>query len=676
MGGWLSSNEKQITPQADNNTMVPPFKLKAIPTAVRAFGRPSNEKKALNAASTLVQAAMAPSVVAQRAPAAARWKSEFVGEPLRGPSALASMPRLAQLETSVRARHVRLESGLQKLVALQDAGQLHEATAVIRDIEAASRELDTSRSELLSAAANHPERGAGLRRRFGVPNPEMRTAPPLSGQRLVAAIDFFGRFQNFTRGGVLATVPARLVARGVTGVSPRILLAGSELLRSAHGSFDRTGSANVQHVGSVFRSVLEAVQLDVKRPLTQREVDLAFLQTWSTDGRGKVPEPGLISDAMTIFGKPVSDVMTKMRSNIRAEIDGELQVGRFCLEVRERLLAEYDGEKFKMPLPAHFDAEYRRGREHVVLSNGRDLAANQHLAHVWAHGALMPEKLTAMLKSAGLNANERGVVLEGYYGHHPSHFPAMLLGAGRLATPDFGLLVSLGLPKPAANRLSTLWATSTALNTSWGPRVLQIAERPLTAAEFNDLLRDAAPLRAAVAALPREVRHQLLQDDVGQFTFDGMPKWSQTISLRPNANGIAPTTTGDLAKALAEETIAGYMIFNLARAYGSRAQIKEALNAKDPSTQHPFVEQTKRVELALGFTFDSHLLRMRQLTLADPQFTARGRAILADPRLLAEYNAVQGEVSDAAAVNRWFDARPADTFAIDRLARVVEPFFE
>ncbi len=441
-----------------------------------------------------------------------------------------------------------------------------------------------------------------------------------------------------------------VVAPGVEHLSPQALHGMIRLLADRFGSYDMAGAANVNHVLSVAREALPLVSRELGRPLSQREVDLIFLETAATDFRGKILDLKVLAEQVTANGKKVIENYEIMRANVEVEINAA--AGAQLADAGLRDIVARLAKAQALPASASAVAEHpivveaklgpaqRRQlesfwREHV-LERDFVFVTNPILAGTWAHGVLDARPVIDAARVGGAKPHEVKRLVLSHYVHHLSHFPARLLGAGGFPKPDFvkiaDELVREGVmprreAKAFATTLSGWWDVAVPYYTKWAPKLdAALREgRGLRADEMAAAFKEAEGIRRQVEALPPEVRAQLLADNLGQFTHDGMPKWTGLAMLPPT-----PATMGELSKRLAATMITPYLTFDLLRDYPGAAEAHAAI----AQGTHPHVQKIRSIETALGFeVVPGTPVSLRPLEPGTPKYREHALRIVSDAQL-------------------------------------------
>ncbi|MEO0814530.1 MAG: hypothetical protein AAFY60_16845, partial [Myxococcota bacterium] len=191
---------------------------------------------------------------------------------------------------------------------------------------------------------------------------------------------------------------------------------------------------------------------------------------------------------------------------------------------------------------------------------------------------------------------------------------------------------------------------SIALAAQWRPVLNGISARAAGAALTNGerarYAQDAAGLRAAIKKLPEHVRWQLTNDDAGQFTPLGLPKWLNMFRGMPPA----PTSTGGLIRAVYDKAHQPYKEENEARGSG------EGFGKHSATAAHRL-----GLELAHG-----------ELTVDSKVLLGNGSAKRRDAAARAISEATSAPSGSAQDVIEWFAQQPASHF---REARAGESAF-
>lgn len=614
----------------------------------------------------------------------------------------------------VPSAEVPLTPAIERVLAGVDT-QLGVVTSAIDDLAAVSREwralpnddprkpaaaerVDAAADRYSTATTHYDQRRAGaleltartlpaavetVRARIGEPNPEMAASSAASGNgvdgprttsirsstdvRMATLVDYFATFRATETLGI----PARELAPGVTGVSPRVLQAASELIRGRYGSYD-PHATNIAHLGSVFRENVEDIYANRARRkvsgatsespvLTQADLDQVFLETVATDLRGKIGNPAELESAMTAYGLTAGELQTILTRNVA---DGILHPSA-DVQARARDLLVNDG-KGTQPLRPELE-EQAIVLKNSVLTEGRDISVATFQSGTRVHGILEPGQVIHSLRSAGCNPDQAKRVVIAMYAHHATHYPVLGLAAGGLHPPDFSVAVREGvLTAPEGQMLATLYREAFSFYGKWAARY-GAHENGFSPAQWNEMLGDSAGLRDAVSSLPDYARRQLINDDIGQFTRDGFPKWTQLMTMLHK-----PQTNADLLRALSLNAIQPYLNSNIAREYTS---FEDARRHMFDSGRDRFASHLQTMTGATGYRIDPSTLTMRPLEPGTTPYINRAWYIVSNPQLRAAF--VGNGATSARDVfrqhtpeeiTRWFESQPANPAAIDGLA--------
>ncbi|MEM6734117.1 MAG: hypothetical protein AAF658_21320, partial [Myxococcota bacterium] len=211
---------------------------------------------------------------------------------------------------------------------------------------------------------------------------------------------------------------------------------------------------------------------------------------------------------------------------------------------------------------------------------GTSLYLRDFQAGTLMHGIGHLDDIVGLVVRAGGTKASSKRVAECQLGHHMAGFVAY--GFSELdAIPDFEALATSGYIRATiAERLDTLYREAIALAKQWRPTLDQASRSggapSLTNRQRAEYARDAAALRAAIARLPEAVRWQLTNDDAGQFTPVGLPKWLNMFRGMPPA----PATMGELVRAVYDRAHQPYKEENEARGSGENFEASSAVAAE------------------------------------------------------------------------------------------------
>ncbi len=480
---------------------------------------------------------------------------------------------------------------------------------------------------------------------------------------------------QFQEGFVSRLAPARIVAKSVKGVSPRVLIAGAALYEAPHCSVDPVGAANVEHMVSVFECVLQSAHEKSGKALKRDEVDQLFLDTIATDVRGKGRSSKALADfalvpMKTMRGRALGTSGAELWSHaLIRDLDAHWpkdvkksgavrRVLRRSISSRTRPTADeiksdvkaaqqagkLDGERAKLARTVWKSAMEKAPFPTSIYQ--RDFQAGT-LMHGIGH---LDDIVALVLRAGGSRARARRVA-ESQLGHHMAGFVAF--GFSEIdAIPDFEAIAAAGYIRESnAPKLESLYREAIALAARWRPRLNAASTSPdgpaLTHRERAQYARDAAGFRAAIRKLPEPVGWQLTSDDAGQFTPVGLPKWLNMFRAMPPA----PGTTGELIRAVYDRAHQPYKEENEARGSGDAFAAHSAVAAR-----------------RLGLELVGAEVQVDHAVLLDE---AKPKAVDAAARAIrAALDAPDGDSRDVVA---WFAGRPASHY---REAIGGEPAFE
>jgi hypothetical protein len=542
------------------------------------------------------------------------------------------------------------------------------AEELMRRFDTQTGDVDRLRGDVSAFAQRYltAAQAAAVQRALGTANPDLDRSKPASPQQIAAIQTFLTKFQNFSN----LHVPPGVLAPGVKGLSQRALVALAEPFRTAHGSIDAQGAANVDHLGSVFRSVLQDAAAAKGKPLTQEEVDRLGAETVLTDAFFKGQSPANLADAPTAAtnaGSTGGDVFAQLKANARKAIAAggpiSAPVQRVIDGWIDRSFIPFSPDAVRADAQkAGLDAQQTDELVDVwgkrVMGNA--LTVQGFLLGTWIHGIPAFDLVSNVVKSAGGDAARAREVYEAVLGHHMAGFVARGFSAGDIKV-DFARMEKEGqLPSGAAERLGKLYDTAAAVAGKWRPIIDAATAKGqgLTPEQRAQYARDCEPFRQAIEKLPAAVRSQLLNDDSGQFSADGLPKWFAMMRGQLPANA----TNGDLLGRVYSNPVQGYYEENMARGSGTKFEEGTAQSAGRLGITRDFVAKTYR----LAKPGEAAFAQLRDVLGKDAQLKAAWVASLpaGTPPQEAEARLSRGEMVE------WFRTQPADIATLCRLAAV------
>lgn len=513
-----------------------------------------------------------------------------------------------------------LEAKSKEIAAiLEERTQLRQAAT--SQVDAARGEIGRVTDALTSGASAQADKTAAIALAQLHAALTAKTSSGAPDAQAAAQLRFMTQF-GASEGGPTSGFAARLAGKGVLadgvhGASPRVMLALVETLQRKHSSVDFSGAANIDHLATVFEGALQRAAKDRGHPLTQREIDQIALETVLTDATGKGRMPGQLADMPTavlldhegnrlepngrgywtqgivhdVLGpKPDAKVQSALREMlaqspdfvIRPDVfaaaaskhglsDAQaldlkvaLHLGRTRSPKIEAALRELLARNPNLPVDRKAALELAKEKgfsedEGKLLAGGASLYAQPFMAGTLLHG--IPDFATverAVLASGGDRAQAQRTY-ESVLGHHMAGFIAN--GFARAGVRlDFAAMAERGqLTKEGAAKLKALYDAAIDVSGKWRPVIdATIPTSPaLSSATREKMYADAAPLRDAIAALPEHIRSQLINDDTQQFSPVGIEKWLQLFNgpmAQPKTNGeLAMAVFGDPAQKYYEE---------------------------------------------------------------------------------------------------------------------------
>ena len=582
--------------------------------------------------------------------------------------ALLALPSLARAAEKAEAKVFEALDALAVLAPAVTGGTanrsiLQRAEQRTRAFVKAAEAYDAARVALLGLQLPKGE-VTQAKLRHGAPSLRAAEPHPLSPQQEAALQHFLLLFQS---ADTLALAPNTL-AEGARPASARTLLALSEAFRSPHGAVDPTGAANVEHLASVFRGVLETEARRLGRPLAQDEADRLAFNTVLTDAWMKGNSG---DDLQTVATAPTNAGSTgaEIQAHLKAQAKARIGAAGPLNPAVERVIHGWIDRAFVPMAPddARKDGEAAgldaKGLDELMGAWGQRIMASGDfwnlqgfMLGVWLHGLPAFDAVEGVIGSAGGARDARDVYMA-VLGHHMAGFIASGLARGDVR-PKFARMEAEGqLPEGGAAKLEALYGAAMQLAAKWRPRIDAAAKRSegLGAEARAGYRADAAALRSAVEALPEDVRSQLLNDDAMQFTPEAIAKW---IGMNAKSKSNA-----EVVKA----------VFAAAQAY-----YEEQL-ARDPGERpgEAFRERTNAVATRLGVTLDAtgtyRLSRPGEAAHRD-----HAEALAADSTVRSSFAKAQGLPADASpavvlgradALVTWFREGPPDPAALTRVAR-------
>lgn len=544
-----------------------------------------------------------------------------------------------------------------------DASLDRRAGKLCDELAAAFNELDETQHRFLTLIDRH------------VPNDKreaLRSAviPTLDP----AGVSLRALLFQFREGFVTRLSGARVLAKSVKGVSPRTLIAAAALYEAPHCSVDAVGAANVEHMVSVFECVLQTARERSGNALKRAEVDQLFLDTIATDVRGKGRSSKELADfalvpMKTLRGRSLGASGAELWSHaLIRDLDNHWPKGvqksgavrrvlRRSIESRTRPSTDEVRSDVKAAQTAgKLNAEQAKLARNVWKSAmekapfSTSVYLRDFQAGTLMHGIGHLDDIVGLVVRAGGNRGVVRRVAECQLGHHMAGFVAH--GFSEIdAIPDFEAIAAAGyIRTSSARKLETLYREAIALAARWRPKLNAASARSegpaLTHRERAEYARDAIGLRGAIEKLPQPVRWQLTNDDAGQFTPVGLPKWLNMFRALPPA----PKSTGELIRAVYD------------RAHQPYKEENEARGSGDGFAEHSAIAATR-----LGLELAGAELQLDHSVLLGE---AKPKAMDAAARVVrAALDAPDGEAHE---VVDWFARRPAAHY---REAREGEPAF-
>lgn len=615
------------------------------------------------------------------------------GSPAPGGPALKATPRfdanavLAKLPETARVLVGDLEaadiavqrarSGAQELVRRPNAATDSVIDQRLHALEAGLQAAAEKRATVLGRIDALQQSGALPKSVADALRAQLKTSP-----QDAALVTFMGEFHGSRGAAFVDRLRAEgILAADVRALSPRLTLALCEVLMSTHSSVDASGAPNVQHLSTVFEGALRRARGD-GTPLTQADVDRIGLETVLTDALGKGRSPKELETFTTAplvdgQGRPIGNtgkafwqhaVETELRRVLFLDDPAtQRQADTLIVETTIRRLAEDPGAAFGFVVQPRVDKLVEQG---VLTKAQADSVMNawqsSFLGQPWQAGTLLhgipayePVR-QAVLASGGSEADAQRVYAT-TLGHHMAGFVAAGFARADVRI-DFDAM-SRGNPpaltKEMAQKLSALYDAAIPLAGRWRS-IIDNARPSLTNEQLQQYQADAAPLRAAIEALPEHIRSQLLNDDTQQFTEVGIPKWIAMMNgqMRPENNDALITASFDPARGYGMESYgrgqeSGDHFYAMTRPTAERVGLK--LVTDEPGSA-PYFWPAEPGDLA-----------HRKLAYGIASDTALARAYLADKGLPAMPRWTDVVENDLVA---WFRARkPPDAAAVTRLTQ-------
>lgn len=476
----------------------------------------------------------------------------------------------------------------------------------------------------------------------------------------------------------LVAFPARMSGTGVMsasvkGISPRVLLGTAAMYEEPQCSVDPRGAANVDHMFSVFECSLADLRERQGRKLGRDEVDSVFVQTFATDIRAKGRSPAELGSWETVplrslRGKTVGNTGGAVWAHaMTVDLERHWPKGATKGAIKRALVRAI--RVHVKPGEAELDRELKAAKKAGKLES-RDVTRAKK---VWAEAMLAAPFPTSMFKQdfmagallhgignisdlfglaarVGMGAADARLVAECHLGHHMAGFVAY--GFSRIdAIPDFDqIAASKGIRSTSARKLDALYREAISLAAAWRPKLDAASRRAdapsLTHKERAEYARDAAGLRRAIGKLPERVAIQLLNDDAGQFTVVGMPKWLLMFAGMPPQ----PNSNGELIDAVYGRAHQPYKEENEARGSGDLFERNSAIAAE-----------------RLGLTF------VRESVNVAGEILLGGGSVQTRKKAAEKIRAtLRCDLADSDAVIEWFSERPASHF---RRAEPGEPAY-
>ncbi|MDB5096221.1 MAG: hypothetical protein JWM80_642 [Cyanobacteria bacterium RYN_339] len=560
----------------------------------------------------------------------------------------------------------------------------------------AMNNLDFARENLVAFARKNlgPASVRQVIATVGEPNPDVQYAKrnpenldASTIKRNEALMAFLTQFPNLK-------LPVNVAEPGVQGLSPRALQAVSEALNSNASSADAKGAANVEHLASVLKGVLETAAKQKGAPLTQAEVDTRAAVTVLTDAWMKGATPAQLEQVRTAAtnaggsGGEIWDQLMRRGLGLK----GTEQIPTSIKGDIKGWLESMSTPKDRATLREHFQASGLSEKEAATWAdrviNRDQTITNPFLIGTWTHGVPAFGAIEHVVKSMGGDQAMAQAYYEEVLAHHASGFVMDGFSRGGLNVDFFKMAREGALTPEAAQRLTNLYSTATELSGKWRPVIDQVASgkplnlaqyeafrakvglkplapaeraafgqlnngtgRPVNQQELEAFRRaysaEARPYRDAIGGLTENSRSQLLNDDRQQFTQVGMPKWITMMFGMTK-----PATMGALIDNVYKGPVQGYAEENYAR--GDQAgQAFDAVTA-------PIGER-------LGMTFDPKTRTYHAANPTEGALNEFARRITADPALNKQLTVDLVNPRDPQAVVEWLRGQKPDPSVLNRL---------
>jgi hypothetical protein len=499
--------------------------------------------------------------------------------------------------------------------------------------------------------------------KYGNDNPEVREWKQLSEPQIKALEIFLRRFST-SDGLQLAD---GVLQKGATPASAQVIMALGGAVRTLHASVDPQGAANIDHLATVYKGVLEQESKHCGRPLKQSEADKLAFNTVCTDIWMKGQSLDVLNNtktAPTSVGSSGKEIYDHMKSRVRERFnDLEPALKAIVHTWIDRGFVPMDPQSVdKEAASAKLNPQQAESLKSIwgsrIMASGDFFNVQSFMLGVWLHGIPAFDSVKTTVQSAGSGKTDPKDVYFAVLGHHMAGFIAAGFARGSVKV-NFAEMEKRGeLPTGASKKLEALYESAVGLAAKWRPIIDE--KRNLSSEQRADFRNDASSLRKAISALPEEVRSQLLNDDEMQFTPVGIEKW---------INMTKGDSNGAIVANLYEGPVQAYYEEQLARDLSST-----------PGAQ--FEARSANVAHKIGVHLDPDTQCYRLAQPGEPEYLAHGQAILEDPVLRASYLAQRSskETQSPSSIHavqdldpgdavEWFRNSKADSTALIRLAQ-------